>query len=66
MLLATNAESLDAVSLRALKCHGFSDRQIARYVKSTEVRAPCRVAVANRFGRSRHGMAMAVYHALPC
>lgn len=31
-------EDLTAVSLRALKCHGFSDRQIARYVKSTEVR----------------------------
>lgn len=32
-----NLESLNAVSLRALKCHGFSDRQVARYVNSTEV-----------------------------
>lgn len=30
-------DSLNAVSIRALKCHGYSDRQVARYVNSTEV-----------------------------
>ena len=30
-------DSLSAASLRSIKCHGFSDRQIARYVGSTEM-----------------------------